>query len=204
MSLIHAHLNDRVSWIKNNGERHENILALIQKNKIYLDDLSLKIEEGDKIARVLPNGIEELYLIKYINWVSGLGGFDHMEIEVGKEKAIHNQGTTHVEYHQHGPTEQVNINSPKASFRRIDNINITNNNIFLQLKKAIEENVAEEDAKSDLLQQVEALKNAEGQKAFSELYNKFIASAANHATLLTAIAPIIPKLYQKLQDVISV
>jgi hypothetical protein len=204
MSLIHAHLKDRVVWVKKNGEKQDNILALIQKDKIFMDDISLKIEEGDKIARKLPNGIEELYLITYIDYVSGFGGIDHMEIDVEKEKAIRNIGATHVEYHQHGNTEQVNINSSRASFKKIDKIEITNNNIFMQLKNAIEENVAEEDAKSDLLQQVEVLENAQGQKVFSNHYNEFIASAANHATLLTAIAPIIPKLYQKFLEVISI
>lgn len=204
MSLIHAHLKDRVVWVKKNGEKQDNILALIQKDTIFMDDLSLKIEEGDKIARVLPNGIEELYLIKYIDWVSGFGGIDHMEIDVEKEKAIRNIGATHVEYHQHGNTEQVNINSPEASLRKIDKIEIINNNIFMQLKNAIEENVAEEDAKSDLLQQVEVLENAQGQEVFSKHYHEFIASAANHATLFTAIAPIIPKLYQKFLEVISI
>jgi hypothetical protein len=191
MSLIHAHLKDRVAWIKKNGEKHDNISARIQKNIIYIGDISLKIEEGDKIARVLPNGIEELYLIKYVYWVSGFDGIDHMKIDVEKEKAIRNIGVTHVEYHQHGNTEQVNINSPNASLRKID---VTKNNIFIQLKDAIEQNVAEEDAKSGLLHQVEALENSQEKKAFSKLYGEFIASAANHATLLTAIAPIIPKM----------
>lgn len=46
-----------------------------------MDDLSLKIEEGDKIARILPNGIEELYLITCIEYVSGPFGIDHIAID---------------------------------------------------------------------------------------------------------------------------
>lgn len=195
MSFIHDHLKDRVSWIEKDGEKHDNILALIQKNQIFMDDLSLKIEEGDKIALVLPNGIEELYSIICINYISGFDGIDHMEIDVQKETAIRDSNVTHFEYHQHGNTEQVNINSTNSSLNKFD---IMKNDIFLKLKDAIEENVAEDDAKSDLLRQVEVLKNTQGQRVFSKYYDEFIASAANHATLLTAIAPIIPKLYQEL------
>jgi hypothetical protein len=56
MSLIRHYLNDKVSWIDGNGERHDNIMARIQKNEIYIDAIELKIKEGDKIARVLQNG----------------------------------------------------------------------------------------------------------------------------------------------------
>lgn len=195
MSLIHNYLKDRVSWIRKDGEKQDNILALIQKNQIFMDDLSLKIEEGYKIARVLPNGIEELYSIICIDYISGFDGIDHMEIDVQKETAIRDRNVTHVEYHQHGNTEQVNINSTDSSLNKFD---IMKNDIFLKLKDAVEENVAEDDAKSDLLRQVEVLKNTQGQRVFSKYYDEFIASAANHAILLTAIAPIIPKIYQEL------
>jgi len=190
MSLIHNYLNDKVSWIDGNGERHDNIMARIQKNIIYMDAIELKIKEGDKIARVLQNGEEELFIILSINYIPGFSEIDHMKIEVQKIGAIPNRNETHIEYNQYGTTGQVNIFSPNSFTEKI----VITENDLMQLKKAINEYVNKEDAKTDLLLKLEKVKKTQGEKGFKKHFDEFIESAAKCTTLVSVISQILPKL----------
>ncbi|OOR59994.1 hypothetical protein BGP34_04095 [Bacillus mycoides] len=52
-----------VSLLKQNGQCIDDIEAHIQSKVIFIEDISIPIEEGDKILRVLPNGLSETYLV---------------------------------------------------------------------------------------------------------------------------------------------
>jgi len=54
---------DIVKLRKQNGETYENIKADVQPKKIFIDDASLPIEEGDIIERTLPNGLIEQFRV---------------------------------------------------------------------------------------------------------------------------------------------
>jgi hypothetical protein len=125
-----------------------------------------------------------------INYIPGLSEIDHMEIEVQKIGAIPNRNETHIEYNQYGTTGQVNILSPNSFTEKI----VITENDFMQLKKAINENVNKEDAKSDLLLKLEKVEKTQGEKGFKKRLDEFIESAANYTTLISAISQILPKL----------
>jgi len=181
-------LTDRVSLIKKSGNQIDDIYASVQGERIFIADTSLPIEEGDTLIRILPNKIQERYLILNAKYYihPDLG---HVEIDVRKETKIRDTNLARVEYHQHGDTGQVNIHSPGASQKTI---NITQGNVFEQLSSVIEKTVSNPDEKSKLLNNVEELKTEQGKKGFLEKYANFIASAANHATLWVALSPFIP------------
>lgn len=184
---MREYLTDKVSLIRKNGDRVEDIPALVQGNKIMIDDIDLKMEEGDKLTRMLPNGIEEAFLILNLKYY--LASMKFVEIDVRKETQIDARKPSSQEFHLHGNNSQMNINSPNSN---LNSIIITQDKLFETLRSIVNEQITDINAKSELFNQVEKLEKAEDKKSFSERYNEFIASAANHANLWVALSPLIP------------
>jgi hypothetical protein len=82
-------LNDTVSLVKEDGQRLDNIKALVQSDMIFIEDPSLPLVEGDKILRELPNGRVEEYLIIDTGYQAGMGGIEpHYQVKVRKQTAV--------------------------------------------------------------------------------------------------------------------
>ena len=62
-SIFSEFFNAKVTLKKQNGEEYTDIPASVQSKKIFIDDVSIPIEEGDHLVRKLPNGLEEYYLV---------------------------------------------------------------------------------------------------------------------------------------------
>ena len=83
MSHFSDMLNDRVALAKKNGERHEDIPALVDSKMIYIEDATLPIEEGDRFERKLPNGLVESYVVLDPGFKRGVGGIpSHYQTQV--------------------------------------------------------------------------------------------------------------------------
>jgi hypothetical protein len=81
-------MTDTVSLIKSNGKRHADIRASVQRGKIFIDDASLVIEQGDLIERVASNGLRETYEVVDPGFHEKFGGIDaHYQIEVRRAPA---------------------------------------------------------------------------------------------------------------------
>ena len=76
-------LSDRITILKANGEKFENISASVQK-KIYINEVELPIEDGDTIEQTLPSGVVKKLLVTDVNVASGMSGPDHVEISYEK------------------------------------------------------------------------------------------------------------------------
>ncbi|WP_416406514.1 RIP homotypic interaction motif-containing protein [Paracidovorax citrulli] len=63
---------DAVEIIKADGARSAVYKAAVTAEKILIFDGTLDISEGDHVARKLPNGREELYLVLEANYSPGL------------------------------------------------------------------------------------------------------------------------------------
>jgi len=186
-------MRDKVSLIKDDGRRFDNIKANVQPDKIFIDDASLPIEEGDKLIRTLPNNLVESYIVFERGYYENIGSIpSHYQVKVRKESAIAASTSSSIVYNLIGDSSRVNINSQDSS---VNVKNITSGDLFKELKKAIEKNVDNDDKKTELLSQVDEMEDAQGTDRFRECYNKFIATAANHMTLL---APFLPCLVQLL------
>ncbi len=184
----------KVSLIRSNGEKKANIPASVKGDEILIKDTSMRMEEGDKIIWMQPNEIEAKYIIQKIKYICGISGTPMaVRLIVRKETKIDDHGPSHVEYHQYGNAQQVNIGSQDSS------LNITSitqiDAIFEQLEKAINEQIADASSNSELKSKVEDIKRSQGKKEFFEHYTNFIASAANHATLITAVLQLVPAFY---------
>lgn len=78
-------MNDKVILVKSNGIRYDAISADVQENTIFINDISLPIEEGDKLIRVLPNNLKETYIVIDRGLYSGMAGLEgHYEVKVKK------------------------------------------------------------------------------------------------------------------------
>ena len=81
-------MRDKVSLIKDDGSRFDNIKANVQPDKILINDVSLPIEEGDKLIRTLPNNLVERYIVLDRCYYAGIGGIPpHYQVKVRKESA---------------------------------------------------------------------------------------------------------------------
>lgn len=80
---FHSFMTDTVSLVKRSGERHGDIPASVQRGKIFINDASLVIEQGDLIERVASNGLRETYEVLNPGFHEKFSSIDaHYQIEV--------------------------------------------------------------------------------------------------------------------------
>ncbi len=95
-------------------------------------------------------------------------------------------------YNLHGTHSRVNIQSHDNS------VNISHQsteNVFADMRQVIQNQIQSEVEKTEILKNLEELEAAKGTTNFVQKYQNFIASAANHISLLS---PFIPTLTQML------
>jgi hypothetical protein len=63
MNAFKKMLKDEVTLKRANGDEYPQTKASVQKNKIFIMDSTIPIEEGDKLYRTLSNGLQEVYLV---------------------------------------------------------------------------------------------------------------------------------------------
>jgi len=81
-------MTDTVSLIKSSGERRDEIRASVQRGKVFINDASLVIEQGDLIERVASNGLRETYEVVDPGFHEKFSGIDaHYQIEVRRAPA---------------------------------------------------------------------------------------------------------------------
>ena len=79
-------LNDRVSLIKGDGRRFDDLPASVQQGKIFTDDPGIPIEDGDRFERRTPSGVVERFRIVDAGFMQELHGIAaHYQSSVLKE-----------------------------------------------------------------------------------------------------------------------
>jgi hypothetical protein len=190
---IHSMLHDTVTLVKANGQRFDRVKALVEPTKIFVDDAKLPIEEGDRFQRELPNGLVEVYLVLDRGFHTGMHGIpDHYQVSVRKETSIPKRSPGPVIYNITGPNARVNINSLDQS---ANVVNITPANLFVELRRALQEAIQNEERQTTVLAAVAALEQAQRKPTFAQRYRDFVALVADHMAIL---APFIPALTQLL------
>lgn len=186
-SMLSAFPTENVKIIKRDLTVIEDVEALVDRDKIFIDDGSLNIEEGDTIERVLPSGAKEQYLVIDRGFYRGAHGIpDHYQIKVEKQSGYVklNRGAVINEYHITN-ADKVNIQSTDNSAM----YQITANDIStLDTLRSLAKGLDEEDK---IVSAVDEMQESIGKKNFAKKYNAFIQSVANHMTIF---APFIPAL----------
>ena len=187
-SILRNFPTEKVKLIKKNGSIFENIEALVQTGKIFIEDTSVSIEEEDIIERTLPNGNKERFVVLDRGFYKGMHGIpDNYQIKVEKEskyKSSISNGS--------GQTYNINNQSGKINIHSIDqSVNYTLTANDEQLFSTLKDLARSVDHDGQLEELVQELRDNVGKKTYPEKYNKFIQSAANH---MTVFAPFIPML----------
>ena len=161
-----------------------NLKAHVTSETISLYDLSVDILEGDFIERDLPNNRVERYEIHEANYHDKFHVIPaHYTLKVRKTTAIKPVAQTKTVYNLHGNNSRIYNHSQDRSSNII---NESNNNVFNQLKQVVNDNIVDNTL---LLKLLSELEEAKGKASYLEKYTAFIASAANHITLITPFIP---------------
>jgi hypothetical protein len=187
-------MRDHVTLVKQDGRRFENLLASVQREKIFTNNASIPIEEGDVFERTLPSGVLERYTVLDAGYYERTGGIEsHYQSVVRKQTRIDPpRQPTHVVYNLIGPNARINIQSVDASTNLVQ---IEPSDLFAKLQATVREGIPDAASSSQLLRKIEELEEAQGTSDFVARYREFMALAADHVTVL---APFIPALSQML------
>ncbi len=188
-------LQDKVTLIKKDGNRFENIRAFVQSDKIFTDDPAIPIEDGDVFERTLLNGIVERYTILDAGYRQGTGGIkSHYQSVVRKQTKIDlSTQPSPIVYNLTGPNVRVNIQSIDSSTNLVE---VEPTELFGRIRAAIDQSVQDGELLKKLQEKVTELEKTQGTPGFAARYKELMALAANHMTLL---APFIPALLQMMR-----
>ena len=198
MNPFQSLANDRVTLIKQDGQRFEDLRASVQSGRIFTFDPQIPIQEGDQFERRLPSGIVETFTVEDAGFQQGLRGIhSHYQSRVRKNTApppasVQPGRTPQVIYNLIGPNTRVNVQSSDSS---TNVVNVESATLFGSLREAIENSLMDSTASGRLMQNVDAMESAVGTRAFAERYGEFVAAAADH---MAVIAPFLPALTQLL------
>ncbi len=185
-SMLSNFPTEKVKIIKKDLSVINDVTALVDSSTIFIDDATLLIEEGDIIERALPSGANEQYLVIDRGFHRGVRGIpDHYQVKVEKQNAYSKISKGHVINYNISNADRVNINSTDNS----TNYHISANDIsVMDSLRSLAKGLDNED---EIISAVDKMQESIGTKSFTEKYNAFIQSAANHMTLF---APLIPAL----------
>ena len=186
-------MNDTVTILRQDGNKHKNISASVDGKIIIIDEVTIPISIGDRIERKLPSGQVEGLKVTNVHLKKGLGRSrgrrgisDFYEIEYereGVQKYPVQPVTVNV---KDSPQARVNLSSTDHS---TNVINSQPEDVFSEIRKILRESVAESTELNLLLERVDDMERKQGSGNFTKAYQDFIASAAAHMAILTPILP---------------
>lgn len=187
-NILKQFARDTVLLKKQNGDVISDIKANVQKNRIHIHDNTLPIEEGDRLVRILPNGLEESYIVIDRGYREKFHSIDaHYQCQVQKESSMqYEKWVSSITNHFYGANSRVNIGSTDNSSNVV---NINKENIFDELRTVINEKISSEKDSMILLGLVGDMEEAKGTPSFIEKYKDFMESAANHMSVLSPLLP---------------
>lgn len=181
-------LRDKVSLIKKNGERTDNIKASVQAKKIIIQRSDVLIESGDLIQRIMSNGGEETYEVIDPGFHEGIGsisaGYQLTHKKLGlpeAEKLVHS-----ITYNISGSNARVNNNSVDNSTNIVNENSEVAEHITL-LRQEIQRLIDSSQDQKDALEIVDAIEGQFESQAPSKAVMKTLISALPHAGSIASI-----------------
>lgn len=194
MSIFGSAPTERVTLVKKDGQRFEDVRALVQSGLIMTNNPELPIEEGDQFERHLPSGIVDVFTVVDSGFHRRFHGIPaHYQSKVRKNTATSRPAAgPQVVYNLIGSNARVNIQSSDSS---TNVVSVESAVLFDDLREAIRNSSLDSTVVQKLIQNVNAMQSATGTKTFGERYKEFVVAAADHMTL---VAPFVPALTQLL------
>jgi len=178
---------DKIRLIKSDGSSIDNISAMAQPGLICIPDEKVPVEDNDIIERRLPNGIIERWTVIDPGYYGKHPGFPAYQCKVKKASQVVKPIVQSIVYNINGYNAKVNINSHDES---VNSVNINPDEVFDKLIDVINTNIQNS---TEIVNLVNEMRNEKGEPSFLQKYQNFIASVANHVSV---IAPFIPALTQ--------
>jgi hypothetical protein len=193
MNMFRGFMNDRVTLVKKNGQRFENLPASVQPGLILTQDPNIPIEDGDEFERRTLSGIIETFLIVDAGFHQP---FHHISAHYQSKIRKNTPGQLSAQqpqivYNVSGLNARVNIQSTDSS---TNVINVESAALFDKLRNAIQESIKDTDVVKRLAEQVDAMQAAAGTRSFAQQYQEFISVAADHLTLFLPLLPALTQL----------
>lgn len=188
-SILRGFPTEKLKLIKSDGTIINDIEALVESKKIFVDDASVIIEEGDIFERTLSNGAIENYEVLDRGFHKGMHTIpDHYQVSVRKTtaKTYYNRVT----YNITNKSGKINIDSVDNSV----NINITLSDEEEALFRTIKEIATSLEDSELICKSVDEMHNNVGKEGFAAKYNNFIQSIANHMTIFSPFIPMLSNL----------
>ena len=187
--MLKALMNDRVTLVKQTGQRFENLRASVQSGLIFTDDVEVPVEDGDTFERTLPSGVKESFDVLDAGFQQGLHSIPahyQSKVQKGTAKARGKTSSQHTVYNLIGPNARVNIHSADSS---TNVVNVEATVLFDNLRGAIETAIADVELRETLMRCVGAMEAAAGTRTFADRYKDFIALAADHISVFGRFLP---------------
>src|SRR5688572_12124082 len=108
--MFHGMPNEPVTLIKKNGQRFENLPAIVQSKIIFTEDPKIPIEDGDEFERRTPSGVVEVFTVEDAGFFPGMSGMAaHYQSKVRKNTASRRTAISqNVVYNVTGANSRVN------------------------------------------------------------------------------------------------
>ncbi len=174
--------NASVTIVDREGNIRANTRALIAGSELaVIEDVSLTIEPGDEIRRVLPNGQEEAFeVIDPVFYDVGVGRIrKHYQVKMRRKGTFSPHTGGNYNIHVSGQNARVNIASQDSSQNYA-----VEAGTFCELRDVIQQGVSDEAERERLHALVRAMEAEKNKPGFAAAYQQFVASAANHVPLL--------------------
>lgn len=175
---------EKIDVVSPKGEIRSSVLAYFGGSHFFIDDMSVDIVAGDEIRRPLPNGKEQAFIVVDPTCFPGGPFGPHYQVEITPKGTFgHHQGG-HYQVTVTGQNSRVNIGSHDASL----NVAI-GGDVFSEVRQALANAGIEATALAQLNKRVAAMEAAENKTSFTQAYQAFIGSLADHIGVMTPLLP---------------
>lgn len=172
--------------ISQEGDVRGSGKGIFAGNMIAVFDETLLVFAGDEIRRRLPNGADEVFEVVEPTFYHKMGSIpSHFQIDIRRKGSFPHGRGGHMNITVTGDNSRVNVASTDNSRNTV-----THGALFADIISAIERDV--QDARRvELIEAVREMERTQGTQGFAGAYQRFVALAANHMSLL---APFLPAL----------
>lgn len=181
-------MRDKVTVLKQNGEKYEDIQASVQSKKIFIQRSDILIETGDLIQRKMSNGGIETYEVIDPGFHEGgsiiPAGYQIKHKNLGlpeAEKAVQS-----ITYNLNGPNSRVNNHSTDNSTNVVNENSAITEHIEL-LRSEINRLVQSTQEKQDALEVVDAIEGQFSSDKPSKAVVNTLISSLPHAGSIASI-----------------
>lgn len=179
---------DLVDLVKKNGTNITKIPASVQRNRIFIDDASLVIEDGDQFDHKLANGLTERYLVIDHGFKPAFSSMPaHYQVEV-KRVGSHDQQPPPLVQHinLYGENGRVNNHSIDQS---VNNVIKDPNHLYDQMKALTAE--LEASLAHQVEKKIEELRQTKEKNGFLKKYKEIFELTSQHIGFVTKLMPLI-------------